>query len=150
MPRYSATGSASAVLKWRRCAPKGSFEATGSARLARPVTRGDVDLVDLVSVSFGFAEDRAMAALEIDPCDGELVFLGAAAEGDGDRVADRDPSRQGDVLIRFAGAGYEPFAAFGQLARAARLDGLDTVRLPSGGRSDRSCGEQQARNPGSQ
>jgi hypothetical protein len=83
-----------------------------------------------------------MAAFVRDPCDRERILLAAAAECDGDRVADRNPRRQGDVLIRFAGAGNEPLAAFGQLARATRLDSLDAIGLPTGGRADRSAGEQ--------
>src|SRR5262249_6998294 len=85
-----------------------SVDDPGSTFLAGAVARGDVDLVDLVPVSVGFAEDRAMTALMRDARDRERVFLPAAAESDGDRVADGDPRGQAYVVIRLTGAGHEP------------------------------------------
>ena len=51
-----------------------------SALLVCPVTRGNVDLIHSVAISFGFAEDRAMLAFEVDPGDPEPKFLGVTAE----------------------------------------------------------------------
>src|SRR5205814_8935853 len=92
-----------------------------------PRARGDVDLVHLVPVAVGFAEDRAMATFERDPRDKKLKLFRMTAERDGNCVADRDPRRQTDVAVRFAGAGNKPVAALGQLAWAAGLDGCDII-----------------------
>ena len=96
-----------------------------------------------------FAKNRALVALERNPGNEKPKLLGMAAERHGNRVADRNPRRQADVLIRIAGTGDEPVAALGQHARAAWLDGLNVVGLPRRGRADNRGGEQQARNPGS-
>ena len=55
------------------------------------IARRDVDLVHLVPVPVGLAEDRAMPPLEVDPGDRKNEFLRAAAERDGEFVADLDP-----------------------------------------------------------
>ena len=55
-------------------------EGALSAPLIRPITRGNVDLVHSVVISFSFAEDRAMLAFEVDPGDIEPKFFGVTAE----------------------------------------------------------------------
>src|SRR6516165_9715995 len=99
----------------------------GSVLLARPVARGDVDLVHSAPIAAGFAEDRTVATLVGYAGDRKREFLRAAAECHGDRVTNRDPRRQIDVMIGFAGAGNEPAAALGQHPRAAGLDSLDAI-----------------------
>jgi hypothetical protein len=115
MRKSSADGPASALRRSKRCAPKRSSDNEGalSAPLVCPVTRGNVDLIQ-VAISFGFAEDRAMLAFEVDLGDEEPKFFGVTAEQDGDRIADRDPGWQADVVIGPAGAGHDPTATFGQ------------------------------------
>jgi hypothetical protein len=55
-------------------------EGAPSAPLVCPGTRGNVDLIHSVAISFGFAEDRAILAFEVDPGDGEPKFFGVTAE----------------------------------------------------------------------
>src|SRR3984893_16660979 len=107
MRKSSADGPASALRRSKRCLPKRSSDNEGalSAPLVCPVTRGNVDPIQ-VAISFGFAEDRAMLALEVDPGDGEPKFFEVTAERDGDRIADRDPGWQADVVIGPTGAGH--------------------------------------------
>jgi hypothetical protein len=100
-----------------------------------------------VAISFGFAEDRAMLAFEVDPGDGEPKFFGVTAERDGDRIADRDPGWQADVVIGPAGAGHDPTATFGQHTWAPRCYRLDGIGLISSSRAETACGDQEARNP---
>src|ERR1700756_3860289 len=57
------------------CACGGGSGWRLSAPLARPVARGDVDLVHLVPVSGRLAKDRAMMTIELDPRDREPVLL---------------------------------------------------------------------------
>src|SRR5215467_14784976 len=106
---------------WRRPPPR------GSVLLARPVAWGDVDLVHSASIAAGFAEDRAVATLVGYAGDRKRVFLRAAAECHGDRVTNRHPRRQIDVVVSVAGAGNQPASALGQHARAAGLDSLDAI-----------------------
>jgi hypothetical protein len=100
-----------------------------------------------VAISFGFAEDRAMLALEVDPGDGEPKFFEVTAERDGDRIADRDPGWQADVVIGPAGAGHDPTATFGQHTWAPRCYRLDGIGLISSSRAETASGNQEARNP---
>jgi hypothetical protein len=80
-----------------------------------------------VSISLGFAENRAMLPLQVDPCDRKDIILGVAAKAKGESVPDRDPGRHANVLIRLARRGDEPTAAFRQHPRGIRCDGLDVV-----------------------
>jgi hypothetical protein len=148
MRKSSADGPASALRRSKRCAPKRSSDNEGalSAPLVCPVTRGNVDLIQ-VAISFGFAEDRAMLAFEVDPGDGEPKFFGVTAERDGDRIADRDPGWQADVVIGPAGAGHDPTATFGQHTWAPRCYRLDGIGLISSSRAETASGNQEARNP---
>ena len=100
-----------------------------------------------MAISFGFAEDRAMLALEVDPGDGEPKFFGVTAERDGDRVADRDPGWQADVVIGPAGAGHDPTATFGQHTWAPRCYRLDGIGLICSSRAETASGNQEARDP---
>ena len=124
----------------------GQRKGRWSAPLVCPVTRGNVDLIQ-VAISFGFAEDRAMLAFEVDPGDGEPKFFGVTAERDGDRIADRDPGWQADVVIGPAGAGHDPTATFGQHTWAPRCYRLDGIGLISSSRAETASGNQEARNP---
>ena len=90
-----------------------TLELICSASRTRPIARRDIDLVDLVPIAIRSVEDCAMEPFFGDPGNRERVFLGAAAECDGDRVTDRDLRRQVDVMISIAGVGNEPVAAFG-------------------------------------
>jgi hypothetical protein len=121
-------------------------EGALSAPLVCPVTRGNVDLIQ-VAISFGFAEDRAMLAFEVDPGDGEPKFFAVTAERDGDRIADRDPGWQADVVIGPAGAGHDPTATFGKHTWAPRCYRLDGIEVISGSRAETASGDQEARNP---
>jgi hypothetical protein len=121
----------------------GQREGALSAPLVCPVTRGNVDLIQ-VAISFGFAEDRAMLAFEVDPGDGEPKFFGVTPERDGDRIADRDPGWQADVVIGPAGAGHDPTATFGQHTRAPRCYRLDSIALISSSRAETGGGYQEA------
>jgi hypothetical protein len=85
-----------------------------------------------------------MMTIELDPRDREPVLLWAAAECDGDRVADRDPRWQIDVVISPAGVGHEPVATFGENTWAARRNRLDLAR---GGCSESKDKERDGRNP---
>jgi len=148
MRKSSADGPASALRRPKRCAPKRSSGNEGalSAPLVCPVTRGNVDLIQ-VAISFGFAEDRAMLAFEVDPGDGEPKFFGVTAERDGDRIADRDPGWQADVVIGPTGADHDPTATFGQHTWAPRCYRLDGIGLISSSRAETTSGNQEARNP---
>ena len=70
-----------------------------------------------------------MLAFEVDPGAGEPKFFGVTAERDGDRIADRDPGWQADVVIGPAGAGHDPTATFGQHTWAPRCYRLDVAIL---------------------
>src|ERR1700730_16431435 len=148
MRKSSADGPASALRRSKRCLPKRSSDNEGalSAPLVCPVTRGNVDPIQ-VAISFGFAEDRAMRAFEVDPGDGEPKFFGVTAERDGDRIADRDPGWQADVVIGPAGAGHEPAATFGQHTWAPRCYCLDGIGLISRSWAETARGDQEACNP---
>ena len=97
------------------------------ALLTYRMAPNDIDFVHSVTVALGFAENRAMLPLQIDPRDRKRVVLGAAAKAQGDRVADCDPGRQADMLIGLAGRGDEPTAALGQHPQGVRYDGLDVL-----------------------
>src|SRR6516165_5835047 len=89
-----------------------------------------------------------MIALERDLDDQEIVFLGTAAEGKRDRVADGDAGWQADMVVMVARTAHEPVAAFGQHVRAAGLHRYDRVRLiGSGGQAETRGGDQKAGNP---
>ena len=94
---------------------------------ARRIAWSDIDLVYVVSISLGFAENRAMLSLHVDPCDRKRIVLGIAAKAKGEGIANRDTRRQTDVLISLASRGDEPTAALGQHPRGARYDGLDVL-----------------------
>ena len=87
----------------------------------------DINLVYSVSISLRFAENRAMLPLQVDPCDRKRIFLRVAAKAKAEGIPDRNPGRQPDVLISFAGRGDEPTAAFGQHPRSTRCDGFDVA-----------------------
>src|SRR6266481_532818 len=123
------------------------LNAYASAPPVRPVARGDVDLVHLVPISVRFAKNRTMAAFRGDPGDRERILLGAAAEGEGQRIANRDPRWQVDVVISLAGAGHDPVATFGQHTRAPRLYRLDGTGLTGSGSAESKGAEQEARDP---
>jgi hypothetical protein len=149
MRKSSADGPASALRRSKRCAPKRSTdngEGALSASFVCPVTRGNVDLIQ-VAISFGFAENLAMLAFEVDPGDREPKFFGVTAERDGDRIADRDPRWQADVVIGPAGAGHNPTATFGQHTWAPRCYRLDGIGLICSSRAETASGNQEARNP---
>jgi hypothetical protein len=112
-----------------------------------PVARGDVDLVHLVPVSVCLAENRAMAAFGGDPGNRERVLLGAAAEGEGQRIAHRDPRWQIYVLISLAGAGHHPIATLGQHTRASRLYRLDGTGLRRSRSAETKNGQQETLDP---
>jgi hypothetical protein len=99
-----------------------------------------------VAIPVGFAEERAMLAFEVDPGDVKPEFFGVTAERDGYRIAHRDPGRQADVVIGATGAGHDPTAAFGEHPRAPWYDCVDVIGLRGGSRTERACGDQDARN----
>jgi len=92
----------------------------------------DIDLVYPVSISLGFAKNRAMLPFQVDPCDRKRIILGVAAEAKGEGIPDRNQRRQADVLISPAGRGNEPTAAFGQYPEApgATASTSPAVALP--------------------
>src|SRR5215468_9804660 len=94
---------------------------------ARPIAWSDIDLVYAVSISLGFAENRAMLSLHVDPCDRKRIVLGIAAQEKDEGIANRDTRRQTVVLISLASRGDEPAAALGQHPQGARYDGLDVL-----------------------
>ena len=104
-------------------------EGCSSTSLICRVAGGNIDLVHAVPIALRFAENCAMVPLHIDPRYLKLIFLGVAAKAKGNRIADRNPRRQADVLISPAGRGNKPIATFGQYSRSARCDGLDIASL---------------------
>ena len=64
------------AIIFAQCQRKGA----PSAPLVCPGTRGNVDLIHSVAISFGFAEDRAILAFEVDPGNGEPKFFRVTAE----------------------------------------------------------------------
>jgi hypothetical protein len=62
----------------------------------------------------------------------EPVGLGAAAKGQRDRITDRDPGWQADVMIRAVRTRDQPINSLGQDAVAARPDGTDGLWLGRG------------------
>jgi hypothetical protein len=99
----------------------------------------------LVPISVCFAENRAMAAFGGDPGNRERVLLGAAAEGEGERIAHRDPRWQVYVVISLAGAGHDPVATLGEHTRASRLYRLDGIGLRGSAAAESKGDEQEAR-----
>src|SRR6266478_5233349 len=97
--------------------------------------------------SFSFGSDRKeygfFVALERNPSDKEPVLLPIAAERDENRVADRDPRWQTDVVIGPAGAGNKPIPTFGQHPGAMRMHRFDSV----GGGDAEADGDHEARKP---
>jgi hypothetical protein len=100
-----------------------------------------------VAIPVGFAEERAMLAFEVDPGDVKPEFFGVTAKRDGDRIAHRDPGRQADVVIGATGAGHDPTATFGEHSRSPWCDRVDVIGLRGSSRTERACGDQDARNP---
>ena len=58
----------------------GQREGAPSTPLVCPVTRGNVDLVHLLTIPACIAEDRAMVVFKRDPGNGEPVLFGVTAE----------------------------------------------------------------------
>ena len=88
----------------------------------------NIDLVNLMPVALGFAEDHATPRLLVNPRDRKPIVLWVAAKVQGDRIADCDPVRQPHVLIGSTGGGDDPTAAFGQYPKGARYDGRNIVK----------------------
>jgi hypothetical protein len=122
----------------------------GSVPRTRPITRSDVDPVDLVPVSERLAIDRAVVASYRDPSDGKCVFFGTAAEDNRDRITDLDPRGQRDMVVMVARGRDKPITAFGENPGPARRDGVDKIGLTSGGWCEIGRSEQKASNPDSQ
>ena len=121
-------------------------EGCSSTSLICRVAGGNIDLVHAVPIALRFAENCAMVPLHIDPRYLKLIFLGVAAKAKGNRIADRDPRRQTDVLISPAGRGNKQIATFGQYSRSARCDGLDLRGHPPALRADRPGSRPHADN----
>src|SRR5262249_31564626 len=73
----------------------------------------------------------------------------AAAEGNGDLVADLDAGGQGDVLVGFASACHQPITTLRQDAGAARFDSGDAAG-PGGGPAEARGGNRQSSDPQTQ
>jgi hypothetical protein len=84
-----------------------------------PVAGSDLDLVPVLPVAALMGEQRAAIVSERDARYSEVVFLGIAAKGERNRVAEGDAGRQVDVMVVVTRAGNEPIAAYGQHARPA-------------------------------
>jgi hypothetical protein len=89
---------------------------------------GDIDFINSMPVTFGFAENHATARLLVNPRDRKPIVLWVTAKVQGNRITDRDPVRQPHVLIGFAGGGDNPPPALGQRPKAARYDGMNIVK----------------------
>src|SRR5262249_48947579 len=107
------------------------------------MARGDVDLVHPVPISGCLAKNCAAVALERDPSDEEPILLRMAPERDGNRVADRDPRWQTDVVMGPAGAGNKPIPTFGQHPGAMRMHRFDSI----GGGDAEADGHHEACKP---
>ena len=83
-----------------------------SASLICPVTWGNIDLVHSVPIALSFAENCAVLSLLVDPRDRKRIVLRVGAKAKDDRIADRDPRRQIDVLVAPARGSNKPAAAF--------------------------------------
>ena len=80
-------------------------------------------------MNFCLAEDLAVISLERYPGDVEPAGFRVAAEGNGYRIASRNPGWQGYVMIGSPRAGHQPIQMFGQYTRATWLDYTDRVGL---------------------
>jgi hypothetical protein len=111
----------SALQNSKHCAPKKSQSPKGaSASLICWITWGNIDLVHSVPIALGFAENCAVLSFQVDPRYRKRIVLRVAAKAKNDRIADPDPGWQADMLIRLAGGGDKPAAAFGHQRRPVR------------------------------
>jgi|SRR5271166_6278230 len=69
------------------------------------IARSDVDLVP-VMINFRPTEDLTMIAFERYLGNRKTIRLGAAAEGEGDCIANCNAVRQTDVMVGAEGAGH--------------------------------------------
>jgi hypothetical protein len=104
----------------------------------------DIDFVHLMFVTLGLAENFAMPVLQVDPRYRKSIKLGTAAKVKGDRIADRNPVRQANVVIGLTGGRDKPTAAFRQHSRSPRSDGFNVT---SWGLAETKDKEQNRRHP---